>query len=311
MKKIAIRILSCVLILTVVLQNSTFPTMANEADTSNRMPLLSVVSKRVSDSNIYSTVPEEQKIISENNLIAVQNEILEISLQDEDIVDYIGFYGNNPQPAYSHDNSNIEFAAEYTTLAGISDWSNLRIVDNGVVRSTATNYRGSNTSLSITIPTNAGEHRVATIIAGGHPGQGTVSLTAQCGSESVSIEAGGIISNIYEYTPNSSQIIEYSLEYYGTGDDIIISFNLNEDDGIFWAGIAVSAVIIREVENEDIDVPINPIESNVLLVEDRVVSKSSLYGNVPANQKNISESNPVAVEDKVININLNSPDIIN
>lgn len=311
MRKIAIKILSCILILTMVLQNNTFSTMAIEVNPSNKMPLLSVVSKRVSNSDLYSTVPEEQKNISENNLIAVQNEILEISLQDEDIVDYIGFYGNNPQPAYSHADSSIEFDAEYTTLAGISDWSNLRIVDNGVVRNTATNYRGSNTSLSITIPTNAGEHRVATIIAGGHPGQGTVSLTAQCGGKSVSIESGGMISDIYEYTPNSSQIIEYSLEYYGNGEDIVISFNLNEDDGIFWAGIAVSAVIIREVENEYIDVPINPIESDVLLVEDRVVSKSSLYGNVPANQKNISESNPVVVEDKVINVNLNSPDIIN
>lgn len=324
-KRIISSILSIVLIFSLVLsegtvervraaQNDGVDAVQAEGTDDNvdisDVGIMNIVSRRVTNSNLYSNVPEEQKSVNSNNSVAVVNEVLNVDISGSDIIDYLRFAGATGMPDQRKEDvgaETIEFSSVQTAVAAVADWTNLPVsIDGGAPTVTATNFRGEGAELTFRIPTIVGEKRSLEIYAGGHPGSGTIEAAAKIGNKAVAIKAGNVTDVKYAITPNSSQVTEYVLDYTGTGEDITIVLKLSGTQGISWAGISVAAVVLRDTGEVR---PDNPTEGK-MIVKEKVVSKSSIYANVPELQKTVTPENPVAVENRVITVDLGSDDVV-
>lgn len=281
----------------------------HEAENYSNAGTMNIVSRRVTKPELYGNVPEAQKSVSDENPVAVVNEALNVNISGSDIIDYIRFAGASEAPAQRKGDAgeeNIRFSSLQSSLAAVSDWTNLPVsIEGGDSTTTATNFPGEGTTLTFTVPTVAGEARVLTIYAGGHPNTGTITASATMGEETIAVVAGSMTAASYAFTPNSSQVTEYALNYTGTGQDMVVTLSLSGTGNVPWAGISVAAAVLRDTGS---DVP-EAAEDEMTVVE-KVVSKSSLYSNVPQMQKTVSEDNPVAVENKNISLDFTTADVI-
>lgn len=281
----------------------------HEAENYSNAGTMNIVSRRVTKPELYGNVPEAQKSVSDENPVAVVNEALNVNISGSDIIDYIRFAGASEAPAQRKGDAgeeNIRFSSLQSSLAAVSDWTNLPVsIEGGDSTTTATNFPGEGTTLTFTVPTVAGEARVLTIYAGGHPNTGTITASATMGEETIAVVAGSMTAASYAFTPNSSQVTEYALNYTGTGQDMVVTLSLSGTGNVPWAGISVAAAVLRDTGS---DVP-EAAEAEMTVVE-KVVSKSSLYSNVPQIQKTVSEDNPVAVENKNISLDFTTADVI-
>lgn len=211
---------------------------------------MTVKSRRVTKAELYENVPEEQKTVDGKNDVAVEEGALKVEISGEDVIDYIRFAGASVKPAERKEGTDAEaigFDVTCTALAGVSDWTNLPIsIEGGEATTTATNFQGEGTELSFTLPTQENEARTLTIYAGGHPHTGTITASAKIGDEVIGVKAGENIDSVYAYTPKSSQVTEYSLEYVGNGKDLVVTLKLEGTEGMEWAGICVAAAVLRE-----------------------------------------------------------------
>lgn len=286
--------------------------MGEEIPTLRNRATLEIVSRRVSKPELYESVPDEQKTVRPSNPIAVVNGRLDIKILDSDVIDYIRFSGDTGMPTQRKadvTSESIHFLSSQSTIAAVTDWDNLSIaVNNEPASTTATNFQGEDTTLTFTVPTILGEERTLTIYAGGHPHTGTITTTAALGSATVPVVVNGLNNDEYAFTPNSSQIVDYQLNYTGTGEDLVITFTLKGTQDVSWAGIAVAGAVLRGAD--DSEGPSEPDNAGSVTVVEKVVSNPSLYNTVPSEQKTVSKSNPVAVTNEVLNLDLTSSSII-
>ncbi len=218
---------------------------------------MTIASRRVTKAELYGNVPEEQKSVTEENSIAVVNEVLNVEIDGNAVIDYIRFSGAEAAPARRKEQAGreaISFSSVQKELAAVEDWTNLPIsVDGGQPTVTATNFRGEGTKLTFTVDTVEGEARILTIYAGGHPHTGTITASAAIGNETIAAVAGTSTSASYAFTPNSSQITEYSLSYTGTGEELVVTLSLTGTEDMHWAGIVVAAAVLKEADSSQTD----------------------------------------------------------
>lgn len=315
-KKNIIYSLSIIFVLLLVFCKNTalyvgaVQTERDEFNVSN-VETMDIVSRRVTKPDLYSNVPESQKSINADNSVAVVNEILNIDISGPNVIDYIRFAGATGNPSQRKEDVEdeaIEFTSIQSSFAAVSDWENLPISvegDNPTI--TATNFQGEGAEVSFKVPTIMGKKRSLTIYAGGHPGPGTIEASAIIGNEIIMVMAGSVTDTKYAITPNSSQVTEYKLDYTGTGEDITVSLKLFGTQDISWAGISVAAAVLYDTGQGK---PGENLTENKMVIKEKVVSKSSIYANVPDSQKTVDSENTVAVEDKIINVDLNASDIV-
>ena len=221
----------------------------NEAAAYSEAGTMTIKSRRVSKAELYGNVPQEQKSVSINNPVAVEEGELSVEIREEEVLDYIRFAEESAEPAFRKANPGeeaIRFEAICEALAGVNDWTNLPIrIGDGEATTTATNFRGEGTKLIFTVPTKAGEARTLTIYAGGHPHTGTITASAKIGEEIIEVKAGEVSGSSYGFTPESSQIVEYSLKYVGNGEDLAVTLSLNGTKDMNWAGICAAAAVLK------------------------------------------------------------------
>lgn len=272
---------------------------------------MEITSRRVTKAELYGNVPQIQKSVNEDNSVAVVNEELRVDIAGTDVIDYIRFAG--AQTVFDQRKADvgeeaIGFHSAQTALAAVNDWSNLPIsVEGGGYSTTATNFQGEGTVLTFTIPTVENEDRILTIYAGGHPHTGTITASAKIGNRIMAVKAGEVIASSYAFAPGSSQVTEYTLAYRGTGEELVVTFSLTGTEGMNWAGIAVAAAILRDAGVSEAEAG---YRENQMVVEKKVVSKTSLYNNVPNEQKSVNPNNPVAVFDQVIQLDCTAANVI-
>lgn len=311
-KRILAMCLSLVLITSVMLgEDVSIESLAaqNETSSYSEAGTMTIASRRVTKADLYGNVPEVQKSVNDANPVAVVNEVLNVDISGNDIIDYIRFAGASASPAQRKTDVGTEaisFSSVQTALAGVADWTNLPIsIEGGDSTVTATNFQGEGTVVTFSVDTVADEERSLTIYAGGHPNTGTITASATMGNEVLAVIAGDEIDTSYAFTPNSSQVTEYRLDYTGTGEELVVTLSLSGTNNVSWAGIAVAAAVLRSLEDSEPEV-----QSNEVIVKEKVVSKSSIYGNVPEIQKTVNDNNAIAVEDKIINLDFTTADVI-
>lgn len=211
---------------------------------------MEITSRRVTKTEIYGNVPEVQKSVNEENSVAVVNEELKVDIGGNDVVDYIRFAGAASAPAQRKADvgeEKITFHSSQTALAAVTDWTNIPIsVEGSEYSTTATNFQGEGTVITFTVPTVENEARMLTVYAGGHPHTGTITASAKIGNEAMAVTAGDVTASSYAFTPNSSQVTEYTLSYTGTGEDLTVTLSLAGTKGMSWAGIAVAAAVLQK-----------------------------------------------------------------
>ena len=279
---------------------------------------MEIASRRVTKADLYDAVPEEQKTVSGANTVAVQNEVLSVDFNDEDVIDYVRFAGEENVPAERRVGTGSEdITVEHTAseLAAVEDWTNLQITSRESVNTTtATNFRGEGAQVVFRVPTHEGEERVFTIYAGGHPNNGTITAKATLGEEIIKTVAGEERGESYSITPQSSQVTEYKVSYTGTGEELKVVLSIANTEGVHWAGISVAAAVLRAVEKEEPEIPqlpeVSEAENTVMNIKRKVASNSSLFSGISADQKEVSEINPVAVQNEVIKEDFNTADVV-
>lgn len=279
---------------------------------------MEILSRRVSKADLYDDVPQEQKSVNDNNSVEVKNEVLNVNFNGTDVIDYVRFEGTELIPAERRVATGSEaIKLEYTAseVAAVDDWTNLKITSGSSVEATtATNFRGEGTEVVFRIPTEDGQKRTFTVYAGGHPHTGTITATTTLGEASLKAVAGGQIAESYSFTPNSSQIIEYGISYVGTGEELKVTLKITGTEGKNWAGISVAGAVLKGVEEaEKVGTPEIPQEDEKvsgMTVIKKVASNSSLFSSIPGHQKEITQDNPVAVQNEVITADFTTADVV-
>lgn len=344
-KRIMAGCLSVALTLSLLLGGTT-ASKANaaegEADSYSHGGTMNILSRRVTKPELYGDVPEEQKSVSGENPVAVVNEELKVDISGDDIIDYIRFYGESETPAQRKGDAGEEkigFSSQQSSVAAVEDWTNLPVsIEGGEASVTATNFKGEGATLTFTVPTVAGEERTLTIYAGGNPNTGTITALARMGEETIPAVAGNTTAASYAFSPNSSQVTEYALEYTGTGQDLVVTLSLSGTGNVPWAGISVAAAVLKNTgggvfspdgDNAETITGEVPDAGNArmmaaaakapmpaaatapeLVVVERVINTSGNFAGAPADQKVVSDANPVALEDKVLSRDFTSGNVI-
>lgn len=342
-KRIMAGALSVALTLSLLLGGTT-ASKANaaegEADSYSDAGTMKILSRRVTKPELYGDVPGEQKSVSGENPLAVVNEELKVDLSGDDIIDYIRFYGASATPALRKGEAGEEkigFSSQQSSVSAVWDWTNLPVsIEGGEPLTTATNFKGEGATLTFTVPTVAGEERALTIYAGGNPNTGTITAFARMGEETIPAVAGNTTAASYAFSPNSSQVTEYALEYTGTGQELVVTLSLSGTGNVPWAGISVAAAVLKntgdigpDADNAETIAGEAPDADNArtmaagakvptpaaakapeLVVVERVINTPGNFAGAPAGQKVVSETNPVALEDKVLRRDFTSGNVI-
>lgn len=343
-KRIMAGCLSLALTLSLLLGRTT-ASKANaaegEADRYSNAGAMNILSRRVTKPEFYGDVPEEQKSVSGENPVAVVNEELKVDISGDDIIDYIRFYGESETPAQRKGDAGEEkigFSSQQSSVAAVGDWTNLPVsIEGGEATVTATNFKGEGATLTFTVPTVAGKERTLTIYAGGNPNTGTITALARMGEETIPAVAGNTTAASYAFSPNSSQVTEYALEFTGTGQDLVVTLSLSGTGNVPWAGISVAAAVLKNtgdiapdadnaetITEEAADAgnarmmaagakaptPAAAASDSEMVVVERVISKSDLYAGAPDAQKSVGPGNPVALEGRVLNADFTSANVI-
>lgn len=120
--------LSLVLIASVMLgEGVSIESLAaqNETTSYSEAGTMTIASRRVTKADLYGNVPEAQKSVSDENPVAVVNEVLSVDISGNDVVDYVRFAGASASPVQRKADAGAEaiaFSSVQTALAGVSDW---------------------------------------------------------------------------------------------------------------------------------------------------------------------------------------------
>ena len=243
--------------------------------------VMKITKKVASKSSLYADISTEQKTVTQDNPVAVQDEVMVVDLTAQEVVDYLRFNGEeSPLGKEQTGAERMEFRAAHVGLEAVSDWTNLKIhYGNEKDTTTATVYRGEGAQVELLVPTVAGQKRTLEVYAGGHPAGGTYCARAKLGETPITVKAGDVQLQEYTYTPGSSQIVVYELEYVGTGETLAFTISLENTGEVSWAGIGLAAAVLRKEGTEMPSQPQDPQADPRPYVKDTTTLSSQNLGD--------------------------------